>query len=687
MRTPVACFMLALLLSGCPSDGAGPGGSEPSALAMLVQPSATANSGLPLAQQPVVQLQDAAGRAVARSGVLVTASLASGGGALTGTAAVRTNAEGQAAWTDLGISGAVGQRTLRFDAPGLAGISGSPVQLGAGAGTLLAIFAGNNQVAAAGTAPAILPRVRVTDAADNPVAGASVTFAVGQGGGSVVDPVRLTAADGTATPGNWLLGGTAGLNTLTVHLTSAPGTVLTFTATGTVGPAAQLQVLEGNGQTATIGTAVAVAPAVRVLDALGNPVAGVAVTFTPAAGSGTVAGPAPVSNAAGIARVQGWTLGFSPGANSLTATRTGVTPAAFSATGVSMTVSAFAAGAVSSCAVLANGLTRCWGSNDDLQLGDGTATSQSVPVAVSGGHQFTTVAIGTTHACAVDVAGAAWCWGRNGSGQLGDGTTIDRFNPVAVQGAAVFTQVTVGALHSCGIRSDGIALCWGSGANGRLGTGSNTSRLVPTPVASGTWTKLSSSTGSHTCGIRPDQTLWCWGFNTNGRLGDGTTTDRAAPALVLGDFTWRDVAVGGGHTCGVTTLDTTQCWGFGGQGQLGTGGTTNHSIPVPVSGGQVFDRITAGNTHTCALTVDGVAWCWGGGGFGQLGTGTALGSPSPAAVAGAFVWQRLSGGGEHTCGRTVDGSALCWGRNQFGQIGDGTNLTRLSPAAVKPSSP
>src|SRR6185312_5875454 len=41
-------------------------------------------------------------------------------------------------------------------------------------------------------------------------------------------------------------------------------------------------------QTATVGTAVPNPPAVRVTDASGNPVSGVAVTFTVATGTGTV---------------------------------------------------------------------------------------------------------------------------------------------------------------------------------------------------------------------------------------------------------------------------------------------------------------------------------------------------------------------------------------------------------------
>ena len=87
-----------------------------------------------------------------------------------------------------------------------------------------------------------------------------------------------------------------------------------------------------------------------------------------------------------------------------------------------------------SCAVLADGTARCWGENDRGQLGDGATTIFPVPVpmAVSGISAATSVSAGSDHSCAVMADGVTQCWGSNEHGQLGDGTTASSYVPVAV---------------------------------------------------------------------------------------------------------------------------------------------------------------------------------------------------------------------------------------------------------------
>ena len=142
--------------------------------------------------------------------------------------------------------------------------------IGTGPAATMAIQAGNGQAAQVGTAVTTPPAVLVTDQFGNPVSGTSVTFAVGSGGGSVVGGAATTGTNGIAAVTSWTMGTVVGANTLTATSTGLSGSPLTFTATATVGAALQIAISTGDGQSATVGQAVATDPAVLVTDQFSN---------------------------------------------------------------------------------------------------------------------------------------------------------------------------------------------------------------------------------------------------------------------------------------------------------------------------------------------------------------------------------------------------------------------------------
>src|SRR5439155_640080 len=133
----------------------------------------TATAGTAVAIEPSVIVRDANGNPV--GGVSVTFAVASGGGTVSPTTPVTTNANGIAAVTSWTLGPTAGPNSLPATASGL---TGSPVTFTAtgtaGAASSIALNAGNNQSATAGTAVAIEPSVIVHDANGNPVAGVSV---------------------------------------------------------------------------------------------------------------------------------------------------------------------------------------------------------------------------------------------------------------------------------------------------------------------------------------------------------------------------------------------------------------------------------------------------------------------------------------------------------------------------------
>ncbi len=177
----------------------------------------------------------------------------------------------------------------------------------------IAIEAGNAQTGIAGQAVGTPPTVKATRGT-TPVAGVPVVFAVATGGGTLVGATATTDAGGIARVTQWTLGTTLGAQSVTATSSGATGSPLTFTATASAGAAATATKEVGDAQTVGVGGAVPIAPAVRIVDAGGNRVAGVTVVFTVGAGGGTVANGTAVTNANGIATVGSWTLGTAAGA-------------------------------------------------------------------------------------------------------------------------------------------------------------------------------------------------------------------------------------------------------------------------------------------------------------------------------------------------------------------------------------
>src|SRR6266852_7548282 len=239
----------ALFIAACTNDATGPSALGLS-FSVVSGDGQSGVAGQPLQNPVVIQATDSRGRP--QKNLQVSFVITSGGGSAN-PASARTDQNGlaQTSWT-LGTSVAQAQR-LEARAGGtlLGAFTATPL---AGVPAHLAIQAGDWQSAFHNTAVPIAPAVNVRDQYGNAVFGASVTFTVTAGGGSVTGSPATSDTNGVATAGSWTVGSMPGANALQVGVAGV--TPVTFAATATPGAAARMSLYAGNNQTTTVLTAV-----------------------------------------------------------------------------------------------------------------------------------------------------------------------------------------------------------------------------------------------------------------------------------------------------------------------------------------------------------------------------------------------------------------------------------------------
>jgi adhesin/invasin len=318
--------VVSLVALACPASRTSDASSPPTTSRVLSKTAGDAQSataGQPVSTAPAVKVATSSGAPV--SGVAVTFSVPQGSGSVTG-ASQTTDLTGVATVGSWTLGQTAGPNSLVATAAGVA--TGSPATFSAtgvaGAPAALTKTLGDGQQGSAGQNAVIAPTVTVKDQFGNPVSNVAIVFAVASGGGSVTGASQLSGANGTASVAGWKLGNATGSNTLSATATGSgiTGNPALFTATGVVGPPALIAKTAGDNQAALAGAAVAIAPTVKVTDAVGNNVSGAGVTFAPTPGVGSVTGGSQLTAPDGTAKPSTWTLGSTAGPNTLTATAT-----------------------------------------------------------------------------------------------------------------------------------------------------------------------------------------------------------------------------------------------------------------------------------------------------------------------------------------------------------------------------
>jgi adhesin/invasin len=277
----------------------------------------------------VVEVRDAAQNPV--SGFTVDFVVTAGpSGTSVNPASMVTDGQGRAQ-TTLTAGNAAGPITVEARATGLAG---SPIIFTATAtaapGPPASVSANSplTQNATVNTAVSSPPSVMVLDASSVPVPGATVTFAVQTGNGTITGATQTTDANGVATVGSWTLPQTTGDYTLTATVGTLPS--VSFTATATADAPAGVTAIAGDAQTGPAGAPLASFLVVEVRDQFNNLVPSATVNWaTPDGGSfAPASGPTGVNGQAQTT----WTLGPTAPSQTATATVGALAPATFTAT-------------------------------------------------------------------------------------------------------------------------------------------------------------------------------------------------------------------------------------------------------------------------------------------------------------------------------------------------------------------
>jgi alpha-tubulin suppressor-like RCC1 family protein len=270
-----------------------------------------------------------------------------------------------------------------------------------------------------------------------------------------------------------------------------------------------------------------------------------------------------------------------------------------------------AAGKAHLCALLDDGSIKCCGWNEMGQSGHedvndwcdepGEIGDKLPAVDLGTGKKAVAVTAGDYHTCALLDDGTVKCWGQNQDGELGLGDSNDRGNkpgtmgdalpPVNLGTGAKAVMVKSGGRTNCALLDDGSLKCWGYSQCDALGTGDGKSRgLSPGEMGDnlpavdlGTDQEIVEMDIAHwtPCVRFADGTAKCWGCNDFGELGRSDPTEPWGMGELL---PFVDVGTGkkiasisrsNVRSCALLDDGTVKCWGNNEVGQLGYGDTRN----------------------------------------------------------------------------------------------------------------
>lgn len=208
---------------------------------------------------------------------------------------------------------------------------------------------------------------------------------------------------------------------------------------------------------------------------------------------------------------------------------------------ISVSMRASTVGALSS-----SGRMFMWGYNGNGQIGDNTTTQRHIPTEItsrftlSPTDKINQISIGDGHSSALTYERKLFMWGSNGDLQLGDGSITSKSVPTDITSRFNLSpddrikEVSLGSFHSAAISEHGRIFLWGSNYsqqvyNSPFTFGVHQRERTHEFVLEDEDEIVHVVLGTSHSSLLTERSFYLWGLNSSGQLGNGLTTNTPIP--------------------------------------------------------------------------------------------------------------------------------------------------------------
>lgn len=324
-----------------------------------------------------------------------------------------------------------------------------------------------------------------------------------------------------------------------------------------------------------------------------------------------------------------------------------------------------------SLAICDDGIVRCFGRNDNGQLGIGNTDNQNTPIPNSYMNDLVQADAGGYFSMFRNEAGNVWFSGSNAYGNFGNGTTSSVNTIPYLSSLSGIVDIAAGFGHAVVVDNSGDVYAAGWGNQGQVGNGvfGNSSDFVAMPITgiidveAGYW---------HSLMLSSDGTVWACGSNNLGQLGMPNTTPYSnTPIQVPGLSNIVQISAGSYYSLFVDANGVVYATGSNPNGQLGNGNNITQFGVVQLTGLPPIAEVIAGNEHSFFRTAGGTLYGVGLSNFGQNGVGTNTSTPMMLSNPQNVI--AVAAGGDGNAGQSLflTSSGEMWGcgSNGLGVLG------------------